>query len=236
MQILRVVARLLDYPTPELADALPEVAAWVAQQKLPGEVTERLIDFVQHCQQLPLLDWQETHDFIFDRGRRSSLHLYEHLHGDCRDRGGAMVELMQRYQAAGLELSRRELPDYLPLYLEFASTQDELATDWLQDTVPVVAVLAARLEQSESGYAGLMKALLILADARCDIEEIRQQVSSEAPDNTPEALDKVWEEEMVSFGEGAAMDSCSVVQRPKHTVADPVRWVQPDKQPLGSNV
>ena len=119
-----------------------------------------------------------------------------------------MVDLLNQYKAAGLDLGVHELPDYIPLYLEFAATQADNACDWLQDVAHILAVLCARLQQRDSDYAVLFEALLNLARADIDLAAVRSQIADEKRDDTPAALDKVWEEEAVMFGGDGVNGGC----------------------------
>jgi len=159
------------------------------------------------------MDWQAEYDSQFERGRSLSLLLFEHLHGESRDRGQAMVDLQAQYREAGLDISQKELPDYLPLYLEFLSTQgDDNARFGLQEVAPILGLLAARLAQRDSDYQILLHTLLELSEADIDLADLTKQISNEQRDDTPKALDKVWEEEMVSFmsagNNGSGENSC----------------------------
>ena len=218
MKILTLMSRLLDYPTNELFAARNPMLDWIADSSLPLDHQKALADFVNRRLEGDLLDWQEEYDGLFERGRSLSLLVYEHIHGESRDRGQAMVELLAQYRAAGLEIAAHELPDHLPLLLEFISTQGEEAAGWLSDIAPVLALLAARLEKRGSDYADLFKALLALSDAAVDLADIQRQIADEKPDHTPKALDKVWEEEAVTFGGDAINGGCpSQVQRPSES-------------------
>ena len=147
-----------------------------------------------------LLDAQADYSQLFDRGRATSLLLFEHVHGESRDRGQAMVDLMAQYEQHGLQLDSRELPDHLPLYLEYlAQLPKEEALGGLQDIAPILALLGARLQQRESAYAVLFDLLLKLANAAVDSEKVAEKIADEARDDTPQALDAVWEEEQVKF-------------------------------------
>ncbi|WP_102798819.1 nitrate reductase molybdenum cofactor assembly chaperone [Bowmanella denitrificans] len=216
MKILTLIARLLDYPEAELLGARQEVLALIDASSMPDEHQQALRHFVEQRFNGDLLDWQEEYDGLFERGRSLSLLIYEHIHGESRDRGQAMVELLAQYRAAGLEIAEQELPDYLPLFLEFASTQQHEARGWLADIAPVLGLLAVRLEKRSPDYAGLFKALLALSQAPVDLQELRSQISAEKADHTPKALDKVWEEEAVTFGGDAINGGCpSQRQRPE---------------------
>ena len=215
MKALRLIATLLDYPTDEVYPHLDLIDSLFRDDgSLPNTVKDSLTAFIHKKMNQDLLDWQSEYDGLFERGRSVSLHLFEHVHGESRDRGQAMVELLGQYRAAGLELSVKELPDYLPVYLEFAATQGDQALNWVVDVAHVLTLLQARLEERESDYALLLGALLRLANIEVDLAPVRQQVANEERDDTPEALDKIWEEEVVSFT-GPDAGSCpSSRQRP----------------------
>ncbi|WP_425191717.1 nitrate reductase molybdenum cofactor assembly chaperone [Halomonas sp. GXIMD04776] len=198
---LRVLARLLDYPTAELQDAAPEmIEIIVAERRLPAAQRRALIDWCQRTQHANLLDIQAEYVGLFDRGKATALLLFEHVHGESRDRGQAMVDLLAEYEAAGFVLDARELPDYLPVFLEYLSTQSEAQVGrWLGEIRHILALLAARLEEREADHALVPTALLGLIGAEEDIQAHRPKVKEEEPDHTAEALDAVWEEEAVRF-------------------------------------
>ncbi|MEY8711585.1 nitrate reductase molybdenum cofactor assembly chaperone [Mangrovibacter phragmitis] len=202
MTTLTIIARLMDYP---------DEALWQHQEALRCAVEECPLS-VRHKQLLhafmdqlfagSLLAAQAQYCALFDRGCALSLLLFEHVHGDSRARGQAMVDLLNQYQRAGLTLDSRELPDYLPLYLEYlASLDSHEARQGLVDIAPILALLATRLDERGSDYAALFTLLGELAGDTVDVdyEALRQKVRQESRDDTPEALDKVWEEEQVSF-------------------------------------
>jgi nitrate reductase delta subunit len=129
------------------------------------------------------------------------LNLFEHVHGESRARGGAMVSLLETYRAAGFEPATSELPDHLPMLLEFLATQPAAtAREILADAAHILEALHTRLERRESPYAVAFAALSALAGARPDAEALAELL--EAPDDDPtdlEALDQVWEEAEVRF-------------------------------------
>ena len=215
MQLLKVMARVLEYPTEELLaskDAL--VAAVLEDNRLPRKNKEQLLRCIDLVCDGDLLDIQENYVGTFDRGRATSLLLFEHVHGESRDRGQAMVDLMEEYRHNGLEIDARELPDYLPLFLEYLSTRpwDEIK-NWLEDIHHILGLLGERLYQRESFYHAVMDSLLVLSGRDADRKELAQIVASEERDDTPEALDKVWEEEMVKFvdDQGSSCNTGGVV-------------------------
>lgn len=213
MMVIRLISRLLDYPDSELfanLQSLPEVLR--QEEGLSDAHRNLLVEFIRDCAARPLLDLQSDYGELFDRGRATSLLLFEHVHGESRDRGQAMVDLLAQYRADGLELDARELPDHLPLYLEYLALRDAARVrSGLQDIAPVLALLGARLAQRDSLYAGLFSLLLDLSGSAASLQSLQPQVAGESRDDTPQALDAVWEEEQVSFiarmdpqGEGCA--------------------------------
>jgi nitrate reductase delta subunit len=215
MQLLKVLARVLEYPTEELQaskDSL--VAAVLEDSRLPRQSKEQLLRCVEMVCDGDLLDMQENYVGMFDKGRATSLLLFEHVHGESRDRGQAMVDLMEEYRTNGLEIDARELPDYLPLFLEYLSTRpwDEIR-NWLEDIHHILGLLGERLYQRESFYHVVMDSLLTLSGRSANRQELAEIVAAEERDDTPEALDKVWEEEMVKFvdDQGSSCSTGSVV-------------------------
>lgn len=215
MIALRVIARLLDYPDEALFHHQAElIEALESASEVNLRHSARLVNFIQTLCARPLLDVQAEYCELFDRGRATSLLLFEHVHGESRDRGQAMVDLLEQYRADGLELDSRELPDFLPLYLEYlANGSAERAREGLGDIVPILALLAARLQQRESPYAVLFDALLSVSGTDVAAESLQTQVEKEARDDTPAALDAVWEEEQIKFlGE----QGCASAQQAAH--------------------
>ena len=126
MRSLRVLARLLDYPTQELQDASGELIEILnAERRLGAALKSSLMEWCQRLQEGDLLELQAEYVAMFDKGRATSLLLFEHVHGESRDRGQAMVDLMAEYSAAGFELDARELPDHIPVFLEYLSMCDD---------------------------------------------------------------------------------------------------------------
>ncbi|MFG1173580.1 nitrate reductase molybdenum cofactor assembly chaperone [Erwiniaceae bacterium CAU 1747] len=201
MIALCLIARLLDYPEQELFDHQDELLAALQEaDELRPEHKTRLAAFIRRCAERPLLDLQADYCELFDRGRATSLLLFEHVHGESRDRGQAMVDLMEQYRADGLELDARELPDHLPLYLEYLAQGGlDRVRQGLQDVAPILALLGARLEQRGSPYAQLFPLLLDLSGSSASPTSLKSQIAGETRDDTPQALDAVWEEEQVSF-------------------------------------
>ena len=143
-----------------------------------------------------------------------SLLLFEHIHGESRDRGQAMVDLVETYRKHGLELAEKELPDYLPLVLEYLSYRPlSEVSDWLTHIKHILELLAARAQERESTYALLFEILMELAQGEVDLSLMRRRVASEPRDDTAEAMDKVWEEEAVRFSVEAPSKDCASPRR-----------------------
>lgn len=240
MQILKILSRLLDYPTADLSAHQAEVIGLIQAAPVARDVRAKLEQFVGHRAQLDLLDWQAEYDGMFERGRSLGLWLFEHVHGESRDRGQAMVDLVALYRTAGLEISQHELPDYIPLFLEFLATQgDDNARAWLIDMEHILALLQCRLENRGSDYAVLFEALLALAHSKVNLSEVRERISGEKRDDTKAAIDKEWEEEEVTFGAESLEKSCdNAARKPSESqrrdLDVPINWVGFDAGPIKS--
>ncbi len=168
MIVLKAISALLSYPTAELQQALPELVAAISSSPLVAE-RERsgLLALIDELTASDLLDAQERYVALFDRGRATSLHLFEHLYGDSRDRGAAMVDLKRLYERAGFVLTTKELPDYLPVLLEYLNCRDlDEARDTLGDCTHILKKIAEALIARDSVYASALQALIVLADER----------------------------------------------------------------------
>ena len=197
MQVLSVISHLLDYPKQEMIPARDELIEVVQQSPLNKQHQAAVIGFIEQRFAGDLMDWQAEYDGLFERGRALGLWLFEHIHGESRDRGQAMVDLVGQYKQAGLELDKKELPDYIPLFLEFLSSQgDDNARAGLQEVEHIIALLFCRLEKRQSDYAVLLDALLHVAQNQVDLTPIRAQLVTEKRDDTKQAIDKEWEEEV----------------------------------------
>ncbi|WP_436892803.1 nitrate reductase molybdenum cofactor assembly chaperone [Siccibacter turicensis] len=214
---LLLISRLLEYPDAALWQHQDELFEALAEaENLSLKQAHQLGMFVRDLTQQELLDAQASYGELFDRGRATSLLLFEHVHGESRDRGQAMVDLLSQYERAGLALDSRELPDHLPLYLEYlAQLPKPEAIAGLQDIAPILALLAARLTQRESSYAVLFELLLGLCETAIDTQQVTEKIANEARDDTLQALDAVWEEEQVKFfaEQGCGDNAISTHQR-----------------------
>jgi nitrate reductase delta subunit len=202
MRNLKLISLLLDYPSAEVFEYAQDlIQSAKADTKMSASEQQLVVDCIEKLTSQPLIDAQSDYVAWFDRGRSLSLLMFEHVHGESRDRGQAMVDLMAVYEEHGFEIDSRELPDYLPLFLEYLSQRPQAeALQWLLDMSHILALLEVRLDERNSPYAGLLACLLSQCDANIDRQPLAEQVAGEEADNTAEAMDKIWEEEMVKFG------------------------------------
>ena len=198
---LRVLARLLGYPDAPLRAALDEMHdALHSERALDAGAQAALDALIDWIGDRPPLEVEAAYVETFDRGRATSLHLFEHVHGDSRDRGPAMIDLMQTYEAAGLFLAEGELPDHLPVLLEFASTQPrQQAREFIGETAHILQSIHAALRARRSPYAAALAAVIELAG-----ESVREPEAQTEPEPEPEAgFDQSWQEPSV-FGDCAS--------------------------------
>ena len=233
MQILKVISLLLDYPTEQLLAARDELdQAIAASREISPQQRSALLELLELICDNDLMDGQEHYGALFGRGRALSLLLFEHVHGESRDRGQAMVDMMAQYEEAGFAIGVKELPDYIPLYLEFLATREDLeAREGLADVSHLLALLATRLDERESAYAGCFRALLQIAGVEPQeaMAEVREQVAAEVRDDSLEALDKIWEEEAVDFLNAEQQERCpsmaSAPGKAREESPIPLHWV-----------
>jgi nitrate reductase delta subunit len=205
----KVLSALLGYPTDELKAAVPQlIVALDAEALVPKGVRRQLDALLDDIAAHDLFDLQERYVFLFDRTRSLSLHIFEHVHGESRDRGQAMIDLKNHYESAGFEMTASELPDFVPLFLEFLSTQDRAqAYDLLAQPGHIFSALAERLRKRQSPYEAVFRCLVALASAKPKGEDVASLLQLPDPDaDDLAALDAAWEDEAVTFGPGA--NSC----------------------------
>lgn len=203
MRTFKALSALISYPSAELQAAMPEIRRVCADERILSDAQRAALEpLLAHLAGSDLIAAQEEYVRLFDRSRSVSLNLFEHIHGDSRDRGSAMVDLLETYRAGGYDLAATELPDHLPVLLEFLSTQppDE-ARAILADAGEVIAVLAARLRMRETPYAAVLDALSALGGAGTGSDFAAALLAEpiDDPDDLA-ALDVAWEETEVTFG------------------------------------
>jgi len=205
----KALSALLAYPTRELTMAIPEIDAAMAADGLVSDAaTKQLRPLLVDLDTLDLYHLQERYVELFDKTRRHSLHLFEHIHGESRDRGQAMVDLVEHYQRGGFLIAANELPDFIPLFLEFLSLCPfEEACGLLKETAHILSLLEERLARRNGGYAAVFTAILSIVS---DIAVIAATVETDDEPDDLAAIDAAWEETAVTFGPGNANDGCSV--------------------------
>ena len=189
---LRVLSALLSYPDANLFGHLVEMRSLLhAEGALPQARLAELDALVVALLRAEPLEAEADYVELFDRGRGTSLHLFEHVHGDSRERGPAMIDLGQTYEKVGLILAEGELPDYLPAVLEFVSTQPPReARGFLAEMAHIFNAIFNALQDRGSPYAAVLGALLELAGEKA------QAVKRAAE----EPLDESWAEPVVFDG------------------------------------
>ena len=208
---LRVLSQLLSYPDTELRAQLPELMPVLKEEgALSAARQAELQTLVNHLLRLDAMDAEARYVETFDRGRATCLHLFEHVHGDSRDRGPAMIDLSQTYAQSGLFLSPDELPDHLCVVLEFASTQTpEVAKAFLGEMAHILNAIFSALLKRESPYAVVLAAVLELAGHKAQAVQIVAD----------EPLDESWREP-------EAFDGCSTRGQARPGEAQPIHIVR----------
>ncbi len=211
MRSLRVLSRLLTYPNAELlaqTGALKEVL--IEDGFLKKKTLKGLSAFLDDFGSADLMQVQESYVEIFDRGRAHCLHLFEHVHGESRFRGQAMLDLSERYAEKGLIIGVGELPDFLPVFLEFISICDpEEGLETLSQAAPVIATIGEKLKRKKSGYSHVFAAIVELSGARLNKQEIEKAADAALPNiKTLDELDEQWKEPE-AFGGAADCGSSS---------------------------
>ena len=208
MLVLKVISRLLDYPSQTMADNSAALVEVVVDSDLSESHKTELCAFIEKLAATDLYDAQERYDLLFERGRSLSLLLFEHVHGESRDRGQAMVDLLNEYNSNGFELNSEQMPDYIPLYLEFLSEQEEAyAEEWLSDVSHILTVLSERLLDRQCDYRILFESLIELSGAEVERDKISATVKKEQRDDTVEAIDKAWEDKEIRFDDPVSSGS-----------------------------
>jgi len=208
---LRVLARLLSYPDAQLRGDLADMRQALRSECAITPVRLAELDrLMLSLEQRNPLELEADYVELFDRGHATSLHLFEHVHGDSRDRGPAMIDLTQTYEKAGLFLAPGELPDYLPVVLEFVSTQPpKEARAFLAEMAHIFNAIFSALQQRETPYASVLGALIELSGEKAQAVKVAAD----------EALDATWEEPEVFGG-------CSVKGQGKPDQPQPIHFVK----------
>ena len=206
MKTLKLLAVLLSYPSVELVAALSEIARRLgAEPALRGATQDALAGLLAELKREDLLDLQERYVAQFDAGRSTSLHLFEHVHGDSRDRGQAMVDLNALYRRSGFVIKVNDRPDFLPAVLEYLATRPaEEVHELLDDCAHILRAVGERLSAGGSPYAAVFAALL----------DVHGAAPLEAAKGGPQAhagrsLDDEWDEAPVEFGPPSGLNAAT---------------------------
>jgi nitrate reductase delta subunit len=210
MKTCKLLGLLLTYPAPENVAHWSEVGELVADENLLSKKQLKgLQDFISERTAQDSYELQEEYVETFDRGRGHCLHLFEHVHGESRERGPAMVDLKEMYASKGLTISTTELPDYLPLFLEYCSLcEHEEAKSLLGEVAAILAAIGVKLKKRNNSYHIIFEVLQALSEVKVSQKIIDAAVAAfQQEDTSLEALDKEWEE-AAAFGGDPQQDDC----------------------------
>jgi len=212
----RVLAALLRYPDAAFRDAIPDLTvALDVERAFPESRLAELNALLLQCQAMDPFEVEARFIETFDRGRATSLHLFEHVHGDSRDRGPALVDLGQTYERAGLVFDGEELPDHLCVVLEFCSTQpSDVAREFLGEMAHILNAVCSALRERQSPYAPVIAAVLELAGQQSQPVAVTADV----------AIDEAW-------AEPPAFDGCNSAGQARPTTPQPIHIVRSRKDP-----
>jgi nitrate reductase delta subunit len=215
---LRVLAHLLRYPGPEFRAHIPDMQQALKDESALAPIRlAELGALLKHLALHPSVEVEADYVELFDRGRSTALHLFEHVHGDSRERGPAMIDLIQTYEKGGLYLGTEELPDHLPVILEFASTQPApQAREFLGEIAHIVRTIFSALQAKNSPYASVLAAVLELAGEKAETVAL-------APEP---AMDEAWAEPPVFGGCSTEGQAKPGQPQPIHIVRKPTQTSQ----------
>ena len=194
MKSFKVLSVLLSYPQPDWVEHLNELEQILMDENLLSKKSLKgLSVLIAQLRGNDLITNQEQYVATFDRGAAHSLHLFEHIHGESRDRGQAMIDLMEMYNANGLDVGTSDLPDYLPVFLEFLSTGNlAQASHFLGETVKVLMLIKERLAKKKNDYRFVFAALVEISNAKVNRKEIKQIVAAECNEDNFDNVDQNW--------------------------------------------
>lgn len=206
LKTYKILSLLLSYPCNELQKFLVEVGPELKSEKLlRSEKIGEIEKFTGHFGKMDLTDWQADYVQLFDYSRSASLHLFEHIKGDSKDRGQAMVDMLDFYKENGMQLSANELPDYIPAFLEFLSTlKIEKAAELLAEPVHIIQRIFLALEEKKNPYRYVLSAIVSLSGRQPDENATKTVIQNEKPLD----LDAEYEDEPVEFGRDNSCVNC----------------------------
>ena len=207
LKTYKILSILLSYPNEEVHDFLQEVVGTLEEENLlSNEYIAVLKNFTDTFIQTDLMSWQEQYVQLFDYNHAVSLHLFEHVHGDSKDRGPAMVDLMSFYGESGYDVTKGTLPDFIPAFLEYLSMQTpERASELLCEPLDIFGLILHKLKKRESNYQSIFEAIISLSGQDPNDVMIRKLLEKE-PNLS---MDEAYEEVPVSFGTSAC-DQCKI--------------------------
>ncbi|HCY00709.1 MAG TPA: nitrate reductase molybdenum cofactor assembly chaperone [Bacteroidales bacterium] len=194
----KILSLLLSYPNQELQDFLVKVENELLEEGLlSADKINGIAKFCENFINTDIIDWQAEYVQLFDYSRSVSLHLFEHVQGDSRDRGQAMVDLMEFYKENDMKLTSSELPDYIPAFLEFLSTLSVAkSAELLGDTINIVDRINVALSEKDNPYSHVFQAIIFLSAKKPNKAITHEMIKNEKPMD----LDAEYEEAPVTFG------------------------------------
>lgn len=198
MRTLKILGYLMTYPEAPYLEVIDQCAEILKSEKWLSKATLRnLLGALDEVRERDLLDLQEDYVDLFDRTPSLSLHLFEHVHGDSRDRGQALVDLLGVYEEAGLAIDTDEMPDYLPLFAEYAATlPPKEASENMGSIVNILSALEGRLKGRSPFHASILGAMIETASRAPDPKAVAASLQRSSGDALSfEEMDKAWEEQ-----------------------------------------
>ena len=227
MKTFKILGLLLTYPQGNLYEASDEIIALLRQEALlPKQFIQGIENFLNRQKRRDLLETQEEYVETFDRGRAHCLHLFEHIHGESRDRGQAMVNLSETYASKGLYINSNELPDYLPMFMEYLSRcPRKEASGLLGEAIDVISAIGVRLHRRRSPYAAVFAAMETLSAVKPDQARISDALAKAPKDpQTFQELDEEWREAEAFSGDPVA--DCNSCNPLPHTANQLETWLE----------
>ncbi len=213
MKTLKVLAVLLSYPNIHVYKNIDELTEVLKQESLLSKKKiKELLSFIEDYKSKDILELQERFVATFDRSRIHCLNLFEHIHGESRDRGQAMVDLIDMYAKKNLFIDKKELPDYLPLFLEYLSLCDvQEAITSLGDTVDIIALIGAHLKKNKSPYHIIFFALEELSNIKANQFKVAEAIENSLKEpETLDELDELWQEQEAFSGDSSECSTCEI--------------------------
>ncbi len=226
MKTFKIIGLLLTYPEGTVYSASDELLAILRDEALLNEKTMKKVEnFLATQNAQDLLTVQEEYVETFDRGRSHCLHIFEHIHGESRDRGQAMIDLIETYATKELFIDNGELPDYLPLFMEYLSRCEFAeASELLGEAIDVIAMIGTKLKKIKSPYANIFDAIEVLSAVKADKVKINEAIEKSQKDpETLEELDEEWQEAEAFTGDplrdiAADCNSCNAFPNTTETL------------------